>query len=256
MNPKVTNNARFVDPNNSISKDQLNESGSEAANLGGDSPTAFATALETGDAHVVKEFLQRDFHQACKTPGYDWLSELQEVGYSVTDMAELILDERSGLPWVYFEPFPRGGEQFKLTQSHIPNCAHTVGTGAKALPRQPHTLRRSTSLYLQTRRRLEELCGLGGVAPCSRDTSLWNGVVSFHELNKTSNKCSMVSYSIPGTAQRHCKDRIADVLENFIAAAAISQIAGLCCDSFTVLVHETANLLQLESLKFTLRETC
>ncbi|KAK6835886.1 hypothetical protein RU639_001767 [Aspergillus parasiticus] len=85
---------------------------------------------------------------------------------------------------------------------------------------------------------IEELCGLAGVIPASRDPNKWNGAVTFRDQNSV----AIVSYAKfrenGEVDSRAVLDRITTALDRACAAAGHMQALGHCCDSFTVIVHQ------------------
>ncbi|KAI9697369.1 MAG: hypothetical protein M1836_004647 [Candelina mexicana] len=179
---------------------------------------------------LVQRFLTKNFVSTA-TSDYAWLQELDEAGYSSHEIAELLLEDISDSPWIYFTP--RMHARYPIqTIFHVPGCAHQNSSN-----KQPQTLLL-----------VEELCGIGGVVPSSRDMSTWHGTVTFMEQSSV----SVVTYATdPAVTQQSRNDlvvRISNVLANFCAAAAAVQSAELCCDSFTVLLR-IQNHLELRRVK-------
>ncbi|KAJ5460987.1 uncharacterized protein N7458_002539 [Penicillium daleae] len=177
---------------------------------------------------------------------HTWTRDLQTIGYSLEEVASLLLQEARDSPWIYFEPndFPRTQPQPGL---HIFQCSHHCcsyrqsghARNMKTWPPEHHSRTRGHEDIIEM---IEELCGLAGVSPRSRNMTDWVGSAEFTEENQM----VAVSYTLP-TDQSHVfdlksfKSRISRALEYFRSAAGIVQSHGLCCDSFTVLTSKNQN---------------
>jgi hypothetical protein len=119
----------------------------------------------------------------------------------------------------------------------------------------PKTIRMLSSSLNERdiRRSVQELCGLAGVTPVSRDSKCWNGSVIFEEHNT----CAKVSYA--HTTEMGVSDtskiisRIRKALTDLSTAISRVQAAGLCCNSFTILAklfdHSTSQNLQSKPIE-------
>lgn len=212
-------------------------------------PKSLSEALETRDLHTVQRFLAKNSVSAANSD-YAWLHELDEAGYSTSEIAELLLEDVSDFPWIYFTPRLHIKRRIRK-DFHVAGCAHQ-----RSLKKKPPSLldservhSYSPALHTDVRRLVEELCGIGGVVPSSRDVSAWHGSVTFEEQASV----SVITYAAhSAVAQRlrsHLVVRISNVLANFCTAVAAVQSTGLCCDSFTVLLHKP-DCLELRRLEF------
>ena len=212
-------------------------------------PVDLSEALMRRDLGIVQRFLTENFDIAA-TSDYAWLRELDEAGYSMSEIAELLLENLSDSPWIHFTPqlFTKSSIR---TNFHVPDCAHQKNLKTEPLSVLHSKETHSNFLTLQTdvRRLVEELCGIGGVVPFSKDVSTWHGRVTFEEQFSV----SVITYAADSAASRQSRDdlvvRISKVLANFCFAAAAVQSAGLCCDSFTVLLRKQ-DCLELRRLEF------
>ena len=212
-------------------------------------PTDLPEALKSRDLRAVQRFLTKNFDSTA-TSNYAWLRELDEAGYSVREIAELLLEDISDSPWIHFTPRVLTKSSIR-TNFHVPDCAHQTNLNTEppsVLYSEQHP---SYSLPLQTdvRRLVEELCGIGGVVPFSKDVSTWHGSVTFEEQFSV----SVITYAADSAVTRQSRNdlvvRISKVLANFCTAAAAVQSTGLCCDSFTVLLRKQ-DCLELRRLEF------
>ncbi|TGO10379.1 hypothetical protein BTUL_0137g00360 [Botrytis tulipae] len=167
---------------------------------------------------------------------YAWLHEWDEMGFSRDEMAEFLLEDVNDSPWIYFEAgnIPHIEIQPGI---HMPGCIHQICSSNLAAADQPQLRSRISrpdkgNKIITT---VQELCGLAGIAPISRNLDEWTGTVKFKEQNSI----AIVSYAIredEEVASYHALvHRIAHALQNLCAAVSHVQAAGLCCGCFTVL---------------------
>ena len=213
-------------------------------------PPNLSEALESRDLGIVQRFLERNFDTAA-TSDYAWLRELDEAGYSASEIAELLLENISDSPWIYFTPRART-ESSPRTNFHIPDCAHQkkVNTQSPSVLYSNQFPSYSPPLRTEVSRLVEELCGIGGVAPFSKDMSTWDGRVTFEEQSSVSVITYATDSAITLRSRNDLVVRISKVLTNFCTAAAAVQSAGLCCDSFTVLLRKKWDYLELRRIEF------
>ncbi|KIW63761.1 hypothetical protein PV04_08739 [Phialophora macrospora] len=205
-------------------------------------PTNLEEALKSRDFYIIQRFLARNFPAAASSD-YEWLHELDEAGYSKSEIAELLLGDICESPWIHFTPKAQTKHRIR-TMFHVTGCAHQENFDPKpqSLPHSESVHSRSLPLYGDIGRQVEECCGIGGVVPSSRDVSSWNGSVTFEERSSV----SMVTYAV--SSRTELLVRISNVLDKFCTAAAAVQSAELCCDSFTVLLR-MGNCLELRRIE-------
>ena len=207
-------------------------------------PRNLSEALKSRDLRVVQRFLTKNFESAA-TSDFTWLHELDEAGYSVREIAKLILEDINDSPWIHFTPQVHTRSPVRIN-FHVPDCAHQISVNTKPslILHSGQSLSGSLPHHSDVRRLVEELCGIGGVAPSSRDMSAWHGNVTFEEQSSV----SVITYDTGSAVIRQSRNnllgRISKVLANFLYAAAAVQRAGLCCDSFTFLLRKQ-NCLEL-----------
>ncbi|RYO85896.1 hypothetical protein DL764_009094 [Monosporascus ibericus] len=200
-------------------------------------PADISEALSTGSIDLIEVFLEKRLRQAA-VGEYVWMSDLKDVGFNCREIAELLYSSSHDSPWIFFEPrlSPREFPKHVRADHHLEDCPHRL--------REPNCKGRTaadSASWMRNvvqdgdvHRSIEELCGLGGVAPTSRDLDKWNGTVLFKEKNSV----ALISHSssnsdlnrLQGVASRLC-----NVAERFTAAARLFQDSGFCCDSFTIL---------------------
>lgn len=207
-------------------------------------------ALARKNIDVVATFLETQFEQA-SSGEYVWIAELKDIGYTNTEIAQLLYERANDSPWIYFEPANIPSADIR-SDHHLENCAHhlseTSRPGDQALGPALKTDRDREVLRI-----IEELCGLGGLSPSSRAASDWNGTAEFLEENSVvliRHRSPLYIWPSPSSTIH----RLIRVAEGFCTAVRAVQDAGLCCDSFTVL--RTSGIarpeLQLSRIEFSL----
>jgi hypothetical protein len=197
--------------------------------------TTLQKALDCHNPEAVRNILMNRFDYIA-TGEYSWLRELDEVGYTRDEIAELLLEDANDAPWIYFEPGEFSHVEIK-PGIHLSGCVHQSNfsdlsiSDRTLLPSGSSRLAREKGI----RRAVQELCGIAGVVPVSRDAGKWNGRVKFEEQNSV----SIVSYVFPADEDNPDRSRIlsrvVSALRRFCIAAGQVQQAGLCCDCFTIL---------------------
>ena len=125
-----------------------------------------------GNVDELNDMLQENFSLIAKDE-YSWLHELDEIGYTREEMAELLLEDKNDSPWIYFKQ-----KEISETQItpvfHLPACVHQ---GGQSLSRSPgliaavpedHTPALSWPAEEDDMKRVvAELCGFAGIVPNS-----------------------------------------------------------------------------------------
>jgi hypothetical protein len=208
----------------------------------GDTSENLADAIVSRDLETVQNLLVDNFEFVAQDE-YAWLHELNEFGYTWEQIAEVLMEEANDAPWIVFER--QNIERLSMdVEHHNPSCVHRGGqnlssspTLISAVPQESkeHLFTFSASLTQEKVDQLvQELCGIGGVAPVSPKRNEWNGYVEFED----SHCMASVSYAIPGQSEAihdPIVQRIVTALEGFCNAVSQVQQAGLLCQSFTVL---------------------
>jgi hypothetical protein len=188
-------------------------------------PGTLRKAVENYDSSAVRELLEHDL-DCVSHHEYKWLHELVEVGYSRSNIADLLLEEAMDAPWIYFN-----------SQDRLP-----LGVGTQrptSILESPPDIAPLESPWVSKRHdtqiMIQQLCGLGGVAPISRSLEDWNGEVDFMKNYSV----SQVSYAITSEDSGYNDSsmllpRLRRVLQNFCEAAKVLQRARLCSNRFTI----------------------
>jgi hypothetical protein len=198
-------------------------------------PTTLQEALAYHSYKFVYKMLVERFDSIAEGE-YIWLREWDQMGFSRDEMAEFLLEDVNDSPWIYFEAgdVPRNEMQPGI---HMTGCIHQICSSDVAPVDQSQLQPRSSRPGEggDIKMTVQELCGLAGITPKSRNLDDWTGTVRFQEQNST----AIVSYSIrkdEEAANHHAiARRIINALQNLCAAVGQVQAAGLCCDCFTVL---------------------
>lgn len=197
-------------------------------------------ALASEDVHLLKQFLAKNFPQVAQDE-YSWLIELDAMGYSMGDIAELLCEQANDSPWIFFELTTSARSEIN-NDFHVPNCAHQKrkNTARPLVPigmfsqSEDKNIPSSNRITENLIRALSEFCGLAGIAPISRDLSTWNGKATFCAGNST----SYITYGPLGendVDKHNLAFRILAALQGFCKAVSHVQEANCCCDCFTIL---------------------
>ena len=209
-------------------------------------PTHLSEALGSRDIYIVQRFLAKNFASAANAD-HEWLHELDEAGYSKQEIAELLLENTNDSPWIYFTP--RVHVRCHIQNNfHVPGCAHVANTSNKPQSLLYSGQAHPSILHTDLRRQVEELCGIGGVIPSSRDMSSWYGSVTFEKQSSVSSITYAATPTVTSQTRRGILVRTSSVLNNFCTTAAAVQANWLCCDAFTALFHiqDCLNLRRIE----------
>ncbi|OAL55288.1 hypothetical protein IQ07DRAFT_595009 [Pyrenochaeta sp. DS3sAY3a] len=201
-------------------------------------------ALRTGKVQVLEAILSKQL-QRVAVGEYAWIKELDAAGYSQAEIAQLLIEEASDSPWIYFQPHYPEAKSFPMALSdfHVPGCVHGVkelDTGTK-LRTELKEIDTGTKMRPELLRNddfhsdVQELCGIAGVVPSSSDKSSWNGIVNFD----SDNTGATVTYGLldPSTANasRILLSRSVQKLNRLLAAIACLQNLDQCCEEYTVI---------------------
>lgn len=215
-------------------------------------------SLAGGILEEVQWLLDKHFDSVAEGD-FAWLLELRDHGYHNHEIAQLLLDEKNDSPWIFFEPRDLPIEAI-VPDYHQPSCVHTtaqdVRSGSKpsdlTLSKSTDDRRDSMGSDDKDLTYIEELCGLAGVVPNSRDLTKWIGSVKFVEEDRI--LTASVSYH-SHAFERYSKrperhghgsqseatdllqngSPILEALDNVCNAIGLAQRRGICCDSFTML---------------------
>ena len=195
-------------------------------------PTTIEQALSHQNIEVLQQLLKTQFDVVAQGE-YCWLHELVEVGYTYDEVAEILYEKANDAPWIFFEPSAFAPAEVS-TDMHLPGCAHQFSSAPDLSATWPQLYSRPDN-WRDTIKTIEELCGLAGVTPITRDVQKWNGSVTFEEQNTVATvTCSQVSDD-DETKHHAIMSRLKCSLERFCRAVGHFQTAKLCCDSFTIL---------------------
>ncbi|CZR54710.1 uncharacterized protein PAC_04594 [Phialocephala subalpina] len=217
-------------------------------------------ALASQELQPVKNLLDDHFSLVAKGD-FEWLPELRDHGYSTDEIAQLLLDEETDSPWIFFEPRILAKEEIILDH-HQPYCVHFGGTkftegtdfDSSLSKRENDNRRASWTSNEESLRHIQELCGLAGIAPNNRDRRKWFGSVYFEE--ERGMLAASISYQpcLPdgiganlGSEISTKDDAAQDILvktmsnchkalESLCDGIGYAQRRGLCCNSFTFLL--------------------
>ena len=198
-------------------------------------PESITEVLDMGDVHKLTVYLESYFRDAA-TGEYEWIEDLKEV-CPRSEIAQLLYERKYDSPWIYFEPspnYPGTPEQGITHGHHIADCAHRLPHPSPPGAKGPTNL--SQDELKEVKQALEELCGVAGIAPRSRDLSEWPGTAAFGENDDTSVK---IHYHSAGRERTDILASVFDILDRIRLAIGMLQSLKLICSSFTVLAIPT-----------------
>jgi len=156
--------------------------GSAEAGIG---PTTLRATIDQGYVSPVQKILDGSFDTVALAD-FEWLRDLQELGYASEEIAELLVFERYHSPWICFEPSlaPEGTISIDL---HQPNCVHREQAQNLIAPDEiryndgieavdPTRSKLSSSAEDDITYLIEKLCGLAGILPTIRRDQLGRSV--------------------------------------------------------------------------------
>ncbi|KAJ5472164.1 hypothetical protein N7530_006165 [Penicillium desertorum] len=197
-----------------------------------------AASNELEGTEVIDLLLQRRKEDDTAGDEYIWIRDLRSIGYSLQEIADLLLDKARDSPWIYFEPSDIRPYEIQSSR-HIPGCAHQCCATHATRQTLESLSTEIDAKSVDTRNIAEiidELCGIGGISPATRTMTDWIESAEFTEENRI----LAISYT-PPTEQspihnfQNLNSRILRVLKGFCSAVGVTQANNLCCNSFTVL---------------------
>ncbi|KAJ3557412.1 hypothetical protein NPX13_g9933 [Xylaria arbuscula] len=196
-------------------------------------------ALSASDDSLVYDLLQENFLEVA-VDEYEWLTELQSLGYSAKEIADILLEKSRDGPCVFAKLKIPDTAKF-VKGFHNDGCVHsdrvdmevathitTVDTAQDQAESPGSTstssVENDTGLSLSPLESIEYFCGIGGVKPTATGVAeLQFGSLAFRNDNATA------------ISSLHDDGATADVLMDLERAAGILQQLQGCCDSFSFL---------------------
>lgn len=210
------------------------------------SPRVLRSVARLGNVNALGGLIERHFDILAKEE-FEWLQELQSLGYKYLEIAELLVDDTTESPWIYFnQPEPLPGSV--LSNSHIPDCVHHgINEASVGTRLNPAKLENAE----ETKRLITEHCGLAGVVPKSREPKGWTGLVTFsgEDLSTAS-----ITYN-KSDSHYELLLRVREVVQRFCGVTGFLQKERLCCNSFTMLRYNSIDgydVVELCRMKFPL----
>lgn len=187
-------------------------------------PRSIEEAVALRDPAALGRLLEED---STVSEPYSWVRELQEIGFSLGEIADLVMEDANDSPWIFFDPMePLSAASVVSTKSHLPECVHQFKDSSSTQVSHP-----ALEPSEDTTRVVEELCGLGGIIPVSKDRSQWTGMVFFAENNAGGRICYSSCYGDLHLVTH----RLLNVLDSLCNALTHMQSRELCCSSFTII---------------------
>ncbi|KAJ5454061.1 uncharacterized protein N7458_005017 [Penicillium daleae] len=122
---------------------------------------------------------------------YHWAREVGIVGYSSQEIADLLLEDLHDSPWIFFEPTYVDHGKFEANR-HIPECCHHCLAHPPG-PTQFIEYQSTTVDHEDIIEEIQELCGLAGISPTTRNVTDWIGSIEFG----AGNHVGAVSFTLP-----------------------------------------------------------
>ncbi|KAF7536553.1 hypothetical protein G7054_g4418 [Neopestalotiopsis clavispora] len=207
----------------------------------------FEAAIDSKDSIAITRLLRRSFEEVARGP-FSWIDELRQLGLSLSDIAEELLEQTSDSPWI-LSPYQIPSSPSFESDFHVENCL-CADSHAVTIEKSVSVLTREDQEPLPSNKHISEesaeeiidiLCGLGGVRPSiSDDRTLIFGYVDFDgEISRAT-----VLYEAESL-----EDTLTRVLDHLsVAAGTLQQVRG-CCNKFTYLsLDDSATEVQLHSL--------
>lgn len=198
---------------------------------------ALDEALSSRNLRKVKLVLEKEYEDLA-TVDIPWLTETFALGYSMDDIAAVLLEEHEDCPWIPFESRDYTND---LPQSllHMPNCVHRDFSPSIASPSSaPQSL---DSDFI--RRAIASICGLAGVSPDKR--SKGDGVQDSVFPDSSTVRLSLASVKTTAFGRlppiRRANElletlhRIRIVVSSVARGLAYLQKLQVVCDGFTIL---------------------
>lgn len=189
--------------------------------------SAIHAVLSEGSPQVLTRVLRRDFDGVTEGE-YSWLRGLLDLGYNFTEIAELLFEDASDSPWIFYSSDSELTNELEVDmQRHLPGCVHQLSlSGAPKMPVTSDNQDPDNAIS-----KIQRLCGLAGITPSSRNREDCNKSAVFEEEN------TIATVSYAHLDSRSIVSRVRNVLQHLYAAIGQAQFNGLCCESFTVLRH-------------------
>lgn len=237
-------------------------------------PRSMEQAIGNRDLEKIQSLLQHSFG-AVATGEFEWLNELKELGYSNSEIAELLLDSERDSPWIFFERKDNPKLEMNPSFHHI-GCPHSRSLSSQhpstSSPRDDSLRIIETDQSFQREADensllflVDEACGLAGICPNNRNLEDWPGKVDFVNSAGTSKLYASVTYRCKDdheasstaphldiTSILECATRALNVLTRLCSIIGECQRRGLCCDCFTVLCRQSymrSNNLEMHEVK-------
>jgi hypothetical protein len=207
-------------------------------------PVTLHECVVKGDIGAVTKLLEEHFNDVAQLE-FDWLHELLEIGCMCEEIARLLIDGENASPWILLDHITPITPVL-VVGYHQKNCVHSGGQrldmSARIITTKNPPIQEQTGVST-VRDRIGELCGIGGGLPLApngpevgSDVYHWIECVRFSGEN---NSVASIGYATdvyyPAYIGPSPVLRIINVLQRSIAAFAVLQENGLCCDAFTIL---------------------
>ncbi|KAK6538266.1 hypothetical protein TWF694_011145 [Orbilia ellipsospora] len=194
--------------------------------------TTVEAALKTKSPLVLTRLLATNTDETT-LGNYAWVTELIEAGYSIHEIAEILLQDANESPWIRYERHRDYSlAKWPVDLGHAIGCVHHYSNfpnDGKAPKQVADRLKDAPNREIIETEEIEELCGLAGITSNSAYPEPFKELVTFDEKNSI----AAISYSTENTDVDTILARNINILERLCIATRRMQQSGLCCDSFT-----------------------
>ncbi|KAF2821322.1 hypothetical protein CC86DRAFT_458999 [Ophiobolus disseminans] len=198
--------------------------------------TAIQEALRTGKVEVLQALLSKQFNRVA-VGEYGWIQELDAAGYTKAEIAQLLAEETMDSPWIFFTPQVPDVTTCEIADPrfHVAGCIHSDRNNGNNNLRVHHSRPTNSDTSHGI---VQELCGIAGVAPASRDKTSWNGSVQFSD----DNDIATVTYGLADMTSDNGNEmflaRSIQALQSLLGAIPYLQGMNACCNAYSMIIHD------------------
>jgi hypothetical protein len=218
--------------------------------------SSLQTALKSHDVRQVASVLQNvngleDDHHA-------WIEDLREVGFDYGEIADILMEQFREGPWILDQLPSNHNGPLAREGCHLRDCIHQI---SYEIPRQQSPDSEKTALPQHelaandVRLTIQGMCGLGGVVPVSKDLNEWDGTINVALQSSSVSYVKDHEWAMAKTDNLGFISKVfartRNALKGTLKAIGCIQQQGLCCDSFTVLVHNSKGKPKTPSVELT-----
>lgn len=172
----------------------------------------FSAAIGARDSLSATMIFEQNKTAIISRHQYEWIEELLDAGYSTTEFIDLIIEEETQSPWIYYDP-PSLETADIDTGLHQSGCVH-ITTSEKADGTLQNNAIETLGCRQAISRLVAEMCGLAGLIPSTGGPSTWNGKSTFEpERWRDSTLAAAVSYGSHGSTWLMAKPELRNLVQ-------------------------------------------